>query len=62
MGRNNALNLGFVLFNHDDPIISHLLFHPAQVSWSNVLVHSVSFLCLAQVSQCNNFQFLYFMF
>ena len=45
-----------------NPMISHPFFCPAQVSWSDVLVLLVSFFCLAQVSECNDFQFLCFMF
>ena len=42
-------------------MISHSFFCPAQVSWSNVLVlFSFIFFCLAQVSQCDDFQFLIF--
>ena len=61
---NAAFNyLGFVSFYPFFPILSHLFFHPAQVSWSDVLVLSlVSFFCLAQVSQCNDFYFLYYYF
>ena len=43
------------LFTHFNPMVSCPFFHPAQVSWSDVLVLLVSFFCLAQVSQCNDF-------
>ena len=52
----------YFLFIHFKPIVSHLFFWPAQVSWSYVLVDSVSFFCLSQVNQCDDFKFLYFIF
>ena len=36
-------------------MISRFLYHPAQVSWSDGLVHLVLFFCLAQVSQSDDF-------
>ena len=36
-------------------MISHFLYHPAQVSWSDGLVPLVSFFHLDQVSQSNDF-------
>ena len=38
----------FFCLNHHKPIISHLFYCPAQVSWSNGLVYLVSFLHLAR--------------